>query len=235
MAIKVLVVEDNELTLELLSQVITSSGAEVKAMTDSREAATLVNQENFDSIFLDLMMPGMDGFELARQIRRSSQNKSTPIIIVTALLGSAAMAQAYEAGATFFINKPLDKSRLNSLLKTVSSTMFEGSHRSERIPLHTEVTYKAGPLTMVGTSFTLSSDDILFQSFGPMKIGSTVWLSFHLPEQESPVEVSGVVIYFDEEKKTGIRFTQITQKARERIRNFVAEQVAASGAQPSSE
>ena len=83
MALKVLVVEDDAPTLELMDEVLTSLKVEVRAVSDSEQAAVLVNQERFDGIFLDLQMPKVDGFELTRRIRKSSWNKSAPIVVVT--------------------------------------------------------------------------------------------------------------------------------------------------------
>src|ERR1039458_4955481 len=81
--LKLLVVEDDPASLELMAEVFTSLKANVRAVSDSQHAAGLVNQERFDGIFLDLEMPNLHGFDLARLIRRSSWNKSAPIIIVT--------------------------------------------------------------------------------------------------------------------------------------------------------
>ena len=79
-SLKLLVVEDDAASLELMTEVFTSLKAEVRPVSDSEKAAGMVNQEKFDGIFLDLEMPKLSGFDLARVIRESSWNKSTPII-----------------------------------------------------------------------------------------------------------------------------------------------------------
>jgi DNA-binding response OmpR family regulator len=81
--VKLLVVEDDVASLELMTEVFISLKAEVRPLADSRQAELLVNQESFDGIFLDLEMPGLDGLQLAQKVRRSSWNKLTPIVIVT--------------------------------------------------------------------------------------------------------------------------------------------------------
>src|SRR6266851_9775887 len=98
MALKVLVVEDDPPTLELMDEVLTSLKVEVCALGDSEQAAALVNQERFDGIFVDLQMPKVDGFELARRIRASSWNKSTPIVVVTGQDDTKTMQKAFAAG-----------------------------------------------------------------------------------------------------------------------------------------
>src|SRR6201988_5539922 len=81
--LKLLVVEDDLASLELMTEVFTSLKAEVRPINDSEKAVAVVNQEKFDGIFLDLEMPNLNGFDLARLIRKSSWNKTTPIVVVT--------------------------------------------------------------------------------------------------------------------------------------------------------
>jgi CheY-like chemotaxis protein len=66
--LKLLVVEDDPASLELMSEVFTSLKAEVRAVSDSEKAVGIVNQERFDGIFLDLEMPNLNGFDLARAL-----------------------------------------------------------------------------------------------------------------------------------------------------------------------
>src|SRR5690348_13910163 len=86
-----------------MDEVLTSLKAEVRALSDSEQASALVNPERFDGIFVDLQMPGVDGFELARQVRKSSWNKSAPIVVVTGHDNAKIMQEAFAAGATFLI------------------------------------------------------------------------------------------------------------------------------------
>ena len=110
--LKLLVVEDNLASLELMTEVFTSLKAEVRPISDSEKAVGVVNQEKFDGIFLDLEMPSLNGFDLARLIRKSSWNKSTPIIIVTGRDERQTMHDAFAFGATFFLQKPVDRQNL---------------------------------------------------------------------------------------------------------------------------
>ena len=82
MSLRVLVVDDDVALLDLMSEVLASDDTEVTPMNDSENAAALVQKERFDGIFLDLKMPKIGGLELAKRIRQTALNKSTPIIVV---------------------------------------------------------------------------------------------------------------------------------------------------------
>src|SRR6202162_1708149 len=137
--LKLPVVEHDTASLELMAEVFTSLKAEVRAVSDSEKAVGMVNQEKFDGIFLDLEMPNLSGFDLARLIRKSSWNKSTPIIIVTGREERDTMQQAFSLGATFFLQKPVDRQKLSVLFRTVRGGMLEHRRRSARVPIQTDV------------------------------------------------------------------------------------------------
>ncbi len=154
--LKLLVVEDDAASLELMTEVFESLKADVRPVSDSEEAARRVNQEKFDGIFLDLEMPRLHGFDLARWIRKSSWNKSTPIIIVTGQDQRESMQEAFAVGATFFLQKPIDRQKLNKLFRSVRGGMLENRRRYTRVPLQTTVTCAVGSRTLNGVSWNLS-------------------------------------------------------------------------------
>lgn len=224
MRLKVLVVDDDVPTLELMREVLISLGVDVHAFRDSELAAALITQEKFDGIFLDLMMPKVDGFELARQIRRSPSNSRSPIVIVTGRTDRKTMDDAFAAGATFFLHKPVNKANLIRLLNSTRGSMLEERRRYKRASLRTPVTCRAGAHTFTGLSANLSQSGILFESDGSLKPGSSVRLAFRLPEQKAALEVEGVVARVDEKRRAGVRFTEISAEDRQRLRDLVASQ-----------
>src|SRR6202166_5121513 len=178
--LKLLVVEDNLANLELMTEVFTSLKAEVRSISDSEKAVGVVNQEKFDGIFLDLEMPNLNGFDLARVIRKSSWNKSTPIIIVTGRDERQTMQEAFALGATFFLQKPVDRQKLTILFRTVTSGMLENRRKSIRVPLQTEVICRVGSRTIRGMSWNLSQGGMQVEA-SDLRSKDTVRLSFRFP------------------------------------------------------
>jgi len=218
--LKLLVVEDNLPSLELMTEVFTSLQANVVPMSDSQKATDVINEERFDGIFLDLEMPRVNGFDLARFIRKSKWNKSTPIIIVTGREDRQTMQQAFTLGATFFLQKPVDRQKLSGLFRTVRGGLFEFRRRHLRVPMQVEVACFAGPRTLPGMSQILSPGGIQIEGV-PLHLGDMVGIEFHLPSG-SYVEADGAVVWASEDR-TGISFTKITEDNQLKIRQFVAE------------
>ncbi|MBZ5573104.1 MAG: response regulator [Acidobacteriia bacterium] len=220
-SLKLLIVEDNSASLELMTEVLTSLKAEVRPVSDSKKALSLVKQEKFDGIFLDLEMPDLHGFELARLIRDSSWNKTTPIIVVTGRDDRQTMRQAFEAGATFFLQKPVDRQRLSGLYRAVRGGLLESRRRHLRVPLQTEVVCTVGPRTLRGQSWNLSQGGIQVEVSG-LQSGDTVRVAWRLPASDVDIDVTGVVAWAGE-RRQGIRFTEINDRNQASIRRFVSE------------
>ena len=219
--LKLLVVEDDSASLELMAEVFTSLKAEVRAVSDSEKAVGMVNQEKFDGIFLDLEMPKLNGFDLARLIRKSSWNKSTPIIIVTGRDERDTMQQAFSLGATFFLQKPVDRQKLSVLFRTVSGGMVENRRRYIRVPLQTEVTCTVGSRTIRGMTWNLGHGGMQVE-VGDLQPKDKVRLSFRLPVSGVSLEAGGTVVWAKEDRQ-GIQFTTLSAPVQESIRRYIAE------------
>ena len=220
--LKLLVVEDDLASLELMSEVFASFDAEVVPVSDSRKAAVLVDKQKFDGIFLDLEMPNIDGLELARRIRTTSWNKATPIVIVTGRDERQIMHQAFSTGATFFLQKPVDRQKLRNLYKTVRGGMVENRRRHARVPLQTKVVCEIGSRTTQGVTWNLSQGGIQIEAHNQLSAGEMVRLSFRLPVTDIAIEAVGRVAWVKENRQ-GIQFTNVTAKNQQAIRAFVEE------------
>jgi PAS domain S-box-containing protein len=117
----VLIVDDQPQNLELLEAYLVPQGYEVVTAFNGEEALEKISSQPIDLLLLDVMMPGMDGFEVTRRVRRMSPIRLIPIILVTALRDTDSRVKGIEAGCDDFISKPVDKmellARVQSLLK----------------------------------------------------------------------------------------------------------------------
>ena len=108
---RILVVDDEGTSLRMMEAFLRSFGHEVEAASDGIEALTKLRL-GFDLVLLDLVMPHMDGFQVARSIRDGDEATDIPIIMVTSSGGREERLQAVQAGANDFIAKPIDKTEL---------------------------------------------------------------------------------------------------------------------------
>lgn len=120
MSQRILVVDDEAINRELLEAILTGSGYEIEIAADEFEALAKLKLD-IDLVLCDLMMPGMDGFDVVQKIRDGSDNPDVPICMVTSLSGKEQRLRAVEAGANDFIAKPVDRFevgvRVRALLK----------------------------------------------------------------------------------------------------------------------
>ncbi len=117
---KVLVVEDHPDTRSVLLLMIERWGFDVVGARNGREAMTMVEASDFDLMVVDMAMPLMDGFELAKRVRARSQSKNTPILAVTALDAPEDRDRCLKAGCSDYLPKPFSfddlKARIEALL-----------------------------------------------------------------------------------------------------------------------
>ncbi|MCL5266323.1 MAG: response regulator, partial [Chloroflexi bacterium] len=115
---KILVVEDEKNIQEMLEIYLASQGFEPISASDGEEALRLAHQETPQLIILDVMLPGIDGFEVCRQLRRSVKTASVPIIMLTAKATLPDKLTGFEIGADDYVTKPFDMDELVARMQT---------------------------------------------------------------------------------------------------------------------
>lgn len=104
---RVLLVEDNADNRYLARWLLEAEGLEVVEAQDGEAAVDVARMESFDLVLLDLQLPGLDGFEVARQMRRGA-SADAPIVAVSAFAMSSDRRRALAAGCVGYIEKPID-------------------------------------------------------------------------------------------------------------------------------
>jgi signal transduction histidine kinase len=116
----ILIVDDAPSALETLLSVLDGQGYQLAAAQNGSEALQRAAQIKPDMVLLDVMMPGMDGFEVCRRLRATPELAEVPIILLTALDDHASLLKGLEAGADDFLTKPVDRKELLTRVRTIT-------------------------------------------------------------------------------------------------------------------
>jgi len=117
--IKVLLVEDDEAIGDLVKYNLEKHGFLVDWVLDGKEALEKLSERKYDIIILDLMLPGVDGLDLCRKVRREGKNRETPIIVLTALGDEDTKVKGFSAGADDYVTKPFSVKELLARIEAV--------------------------------------------------------------------------------------------------------------------
>lgn len=104
----VVIIEDNEQNLYLMRFLLEKNGYVVKEARDGQQGLALAKQINPDLILLDIQLPDLDGYAVARRLREQEGQRETPIIVVTSYAMVGDREKALAAGATGYIEKPIN-------------------------------------------------------------------------------------------------------------------------------
>jgi DNA-binding response OmpR family regulator len=226
MALRVLITEEDRTTLDLLREIFTRHGIYVRVIHNQAQATALLNQEKFDAVFASVGIQKIKELDFIRQIRDSSFNHHTPVVVLSSQGGTEARMQSFDAGGTFFLPKPVDATIVNRLLRSTRGAMAEERRRFQRIPFSCDVTCTSDGQQVLGKSEDISLEGLLFHGNGTLRRGSMVQVSFLLEKEKPMVRARGIVARVDEEGRAGIRFVPISPEDRQRVREFVTREVA---------
>jgi len=159
---KILAVDDEEDILELLRFNLTKEGFAVVCAGSGEEALKLTRLEKPELILLDLLLPGMDGLEVARRLKKDASTKEIPIIMVTAKGEEADIVTGLEVGAEDYITKPFSRkvviARVRAVLRRKTAAPADDQevvtvHDLAIHPGRREVLVKGKPVSLTFTEF----------------------------------------------------------------------------------
>lgn len=144
----ILVVDDQPANVDLLEARLVPQGFTVIKASSGEEALEKLSQGRIDVVLLDVMMPGMDGLEVTRRVRKDPTHRQLPIILVTALTETEDRVRGIDAGCDDFLSKPVDKqellARVKSLLKVKAYNDLLATYQKQ---LETDVAKRTEELT----------------------------------------------------------------------------------------
>ncbi len=109
MAKKILIVEDDPSVLRAISYMLEKEGYNVLTATDGLTGLTKAKGENPDLLILDVMLPGIDGFEICHRLRAEPQTAQLPILMLSAKGQAADKAMGLQVGANEYLTKPVER------------------------------------------------------------------------------------------------------------------------------
>lgn len=128
----VLIVDDHEPTRLLIGRIVTQElGARVALAGTCEEALRLSEQTPYDVILLDLLMPGIGGYEVLRLMRGGGANRATPILVVSVMSNHESRERCRLLGATAFLAKPVDRELVTTMLRSLLSSQKDDKPQAE--------------------------------------------------------------------------------------------------------
>ncbi|MEG4225528.1 response regulator [Microcoleus sp. N9_A2] len=192
MFMKILLVEDDTVTVSLLTQALNSHNYNVNAAADGETALQLVQAYDYDLIVLDVLIPKLDGISLCRKLR--SSGCQMPILLLTALDSSNDRVQGLEAGADDYVVKPFNLeeliARIRALLRRGKATLSSTNLTWEKLQVNpdtTEVSYAEQVLHLTPKEYNLLE---LFlrnprRIFSRSAILDRIWSAGEFPQEEA--------------------------------------------------
>lgn len=136
---KILIIEDEKLLAESLTALLEAKGFDTEAVYDGETGAQYAETAIYDLLILDVMMPGLNGYEVARRVRR--ERCAVPILMLTARSGVEDRIEGLNAGADYYLTKPFDSRELlaciNALLRRQGNQVNELVYGNTMIDLET--------------------------------------------------------------------------------------------------
>jgi len=158
---KILVVDDEKDILDLVEYNLKQEGYKVTCVLTGEEALDSIREKKPDLILLDLMLPGVDGFEVCRQLKRDEQTRDIPVVMLTAKGEDIDVVTGLELGADDYIVKPFSPriliARIRAVLRKKQASIPDASDQEDILTRHDiRIDPRRHHVTVKGTSVELT-------------------------------------------------------------------------------
>lgn len=218
---RALIVDDELAACQLIERTLTSVGIDSVTVTKSDLAPDILRSDHFSVVFLDDQMPFPDGPELARQTRGSKFNRLTPIVLLSDDPRPEALSRGFEAGASFFLYKPIDKDRLVKLVRATQGAIDYGQRRTRRVSIQSKVQLRFRGQEIEAETVDVSMEGVLLRAAKCLPVGSSVEFSLQLQQAMPPITGVGSVVRLQEPDKMGIHLARLKPSESQRLQDFL--------------
>jgi len=218
---RALIVDDEPTMCELIQSVLSSTGMASMTLTNSSDATAFLRDEKFDVVLLDFCMPPPNGIALAQQARSSGFNQMTPIIMISDDPRPSAVAEGFQAGANFFLYKPIDTSRLLRLIRVTQGAIEHEKRRFRRVQVRSRVHLSSDQGDFDCETIDVSLNGMMVTSPHTIPRGSHVRLSLDMPHGAKPIEGHGAIMRTMGDHQMGIQFNLLRTDESGRLQEFL--------------
>jgi len=229
---RALIVNADDETCALIQRAVSSTGIEIQIAATKPHAEQLLDGGRFDLVFLDFATSPEDALQIARQIRRSSRNKTSTIVLLSDDQRPGAMSVGFAAGATFFVYKPVDKANLRRLIGAVQGSIENDQRRTRRISTQNSMQLRCGDQEINGVTVDMSLCGILVKAERTFPLGSMVSLKLNLPNGSRPVSGKGCVTRVTAGNEMGIQIDRMALSESEKLQEFLLPLIPENEALP---
>jgi CheY-like chemotaxis protein len=127
---KILIIDDEKLIVKATSLVLSLSGYDVTSAYNGEEGLNMAHESKPDLILLDIMMPGMDGWQVLERLKNNPETKTIPVIVFTAKEYLSGKLKSHNAGASDFVAKPFETPELIEIIEKHLSISDKGGDLS---------------------------------------------------------------------------------------------------------
>ncbi len=224
MKLRVMAVDDEPGVLIVLKKQLETMGCEVVEMADSRKALERLKSEKVDGLFVDVVMPHVDGFTLTKQARLSKLNYRVPIVLLTGMDDAETMRKGFDSGANFFLGKPFTRERVYKLMGATRGAMTREKYRYARLSYRTEVDCTAGtapPKRFRSLSENISEGGMMLSAVGGLALGQEVEVAFNLPNTAHAIKTRATVVREDSPGAMGIKFMKLNDRDERDLQSYI--------------
>lgn len=218
---RVLIVDDEPETCALIQKAVSSAGMEALALTNSAQAPGALSQGKYDLVFLDFHMASPDGIELARGMRRSLLNSTTPVVLVSDDQRPRALSVGFDAGANFFIYKPIEKERVLKVVRATQGMADRERRRVRRIPVKRRIVLGRGTEEIEAETIDMSLGGMAVKASRALPLGTFVKLRLHLSEKRDPLIRSGLIVRVSPDNQMGVEMRPLGPTEDDPLQEFL--------------
>ncbi|HKT48033.1 MAG TPA: response regulator [Candidatus Acidoferrales bacterium] len=229
---RALVIDHEPGTCELIQKTLSSSGMDALVVSSPNDAINLLEEGKFDIVFLEFHA-STKAIDLVHQIRESQRFRAITLVLLGADRNPSSLGRGFDAGASFFLYKPLDKTSVLRLVHAAQGKIEHERRRTRRVPVQSKVRLRTSREELQGETVDVSMIGMLVRAPSILPVGSVVNVSLYASSRGRPILGAGSVVRIAPGNRMGIALDRLTISESERLQEFLLPLIQAEVSQRS--